>query len=764
CCIVAYLNYEFNVNFDKNESPDIYRLESEKIHNGKNQRFGISPLPLAAILDENFEEVTAVSRYISEYSNFRVDDEYFSEGVKMVDPAFFDLFSFEILEGSKSDLKDKASIFISKKLAEKHFADQNPLGKQITHLSETGPKDYKIVGIFKDPPLNSSFGGSYFITNISNWIDLQNANQTRSGISSDWGQMVLTFFKLQNKSDKDKIESVLTSEYLEPQNKARVDHKIQSYQIAPFAGLGLKASKGKILSHSLRRAAPPPAVIVPAIMALLILLIACFNFTNTSVAIAGKRLKEIGLRKVMGGLRSQLCFQFFLENTLLCAAALVVSLAIASYLVPAYSQMWPFLELSLSFDENISFYSFLVFILLLTAVLAGIYPAFYITKYEPAAIIKGSNKYGSTGKITYILLTLQFSISLMSIVLGMVFYKNSIFQKEMSYGYESEGVISLQFDTAEEFNSFKNTVSSYTKIKTLAGSVHHVDRGYINDPVENGLVSHDVDIMHIGDNYMEAVNFRLLQGRKFLDYSETDQRESVIVSEELVRRFGWGDPIGKKIVWRDTIPLYVVGVIEDVYLRGFWDPVSALMLRYAPEEAYKYMTVKSSADDLQGVDKYFKQEWSKLFPDKMYTGEYLDNGLDNASLINKNIISLFLFLAFIATLMSALGLFSLVSLSIMKQTKQIGIRKVLGASIRHLLFLLSGKFVVILVIASIFGCVISYYAANLLLSSIWEYHIVPGVFSFVSSITLLLIVALGTVGLKVYNAAVSNPTEIIRVE
>ncbi|MGD1961263.1 MAG: ABC transporter permease [Fulvivirga sp.] len=768
CAIVAFLNYDFNINFDSNQADidNIYRIDAERVYQNRKQVYGMSPMPLAEVVANNIGDVNQVMRYMPSGGNFKLGDELFNENFTFVDTSFFDFFYFDITQGDKEALSSKSNIIISATVAEKYFPNGNPLGQTLTHFANDGNKDYKVVAVFKDHPLNSSFSNVRIITVIDNFFDLQNASKEPADVrhENDWSRWVTTFVKVDDKSRTKSIEERLISNYIEIQNNARLDFKLDKYTLEPFEGMPHRAADDQVWGHWLRSSMPPPAVFVPAIMAILILLIACFNFTNTSMAIASKRLKEIGLRKVMGGLRQQLIIQFLLENIVLCFLSLVAGLLFAFFLVPAYSSLWPFLEINMGFSQNVQFYFFLLVVLLFTGLVAGSYPAFYVSKFEPASILKGSSKLGGTGRVTNILLTLQFSISLIAIILGAIFYDNAIYQKELDYGFNKSGSISLYFNDLSEYQIYKNSISDNADIIMTAGSEHQIDRSYRNDPVISGSEQYDVDILHIGNNFFETMNFKLIDGRGFRKDSQTDITESVIVSEELVKVFEWEKPLGQKLVWMDTVSLYVVGIMQNAFLDGLWEPVTPLMLRYVPEEDYHFLTVKSSADNLIKVNEDLETTWKEVFPDKMYTGGYMDEEMTDAAIVNDNVLKMFTFLGLVAAFMSVIGLFSIVSLSVLKRMKEVGLRKVLGASISHLMFILNRKFIIILMIAAIIGSGLTYAIANPFMDMIWTYHAEPGIPAFGTAILMLLFFALSTISFKVYRAATANPTETIRTE
>lgn len=765
CSIVAYLNYDFNANFDKNQidMDNIYRINGMRTFREREQAFGISPTPLGMAVRENIGDVDEVMRYMPSGGNFKINDELFNENFTFVDANFFNFFTFNIISGDPSVLEDKSSILISQKIVEKYFPQGEPIGKTLTHFTDKGPRDYQVAGTFIDQPLNSSFGSVKIITNIQNFFDM-NSTEEDGRYEDDWKNWITTFVRVEDKNRIPGIEERLDTDYLEIQNEARIDFKLYKFFLEPFEGMAYRAADEVTYGHWLNSSMPPPAVTVPIIMAVLILLIACFNFTNTSMAIASKRLKEIGLRKVMGGVKSQLVIQFLLENLVLCFLSLIAGLVIALFLVPVYSAMWPFVDISLSFDQNVNFYLFLILVLTFTGVIAGSYPAFYVTGFEPASILKGTSKFGGVNKMTNVLLTLQFSISLVAIILGVIFYQNAIYQKEMDYGYNLEGAISIYFDDVDSYKSYENAIKTNPKILAFAGSEYQINRGYRNDPIKNADKEYDVDILHIGNNFFETMDFKLLKGQGFRMDSETDMKESVIVSEEMVKVFGWEEPIGQKLIWMDTVPLYVVGVMQDAYTNGLWQPINPLMVRYVPEAEYEYLTIKAASTDLIDINEYLESEWKVLFPDKMYTGQFMDGQLSEASLVNTNILKMFGFLGVVATFMSIIGLFSIVSLNILKRMKEVGVRKVLGASVGQLMTILNKNFIIILLIASVIGSTLSYMMAGAFMEMIWTYHVDPGIISFLLSILLLFVISIGTISIKVYAAATTSPTETIRAE
>jgi putative ABC transport system permease protein len=769
CCITAYLNWGYSTNWDKvhDKTDHVYRVQFWREFQGKKDRFGMAPMPLGNYIKQNIKEVNKTVRYMSSYCDMRIGEEVFGDQMAYADSAFFDLFTFPLKYGSYSNFLDKGKVFISDEMAKKYFNKEDVVGRQLTQivLGADGvrrPKEFEIGAVFKKPPQNNSFGFDV-ITLFDNFWEV---NLDKDLSETSWKRYAhVLFLKID-----DPVQVVIVTkqlqQYIEPQNKAREDFKISEYYLENFVGMMQRnRANPRVDSDYLGGGVPDEAVTVPAIMAGLLLLLACFNFTNTSIAISSKRLKEIGIRKVMGGMRQQLIIQFLGENLVLCFFGMLAGLLMAEWMVPAYDNMWTWLELKLSYTEHAGFLLFLVALLLITALVAGSYPAFYITSFEPVSILKGKAKFGGTNWFTRILLGGQFVISLLAIIMGVAFYQNGEYQKNYDLGFATHGVISAWVNNEGSFNTYRDALASNKDIEVIAGSRHHVPFNFYNDPVKYEAVEREVDIMEVGDNYFEAMDMTLLSGRKFLKDSETDRKESVIVTEELVKQFGWKDnPIGKRLVWMDTTQLYVVGVAKNVFARALWEPIQPLLIRYVAPVKYQQLVVKTDPKKMASVNEFMEKKWKEVFPNTLYSGRMIDQQLGETNEINQNVTVMFGFLGFFAALMTGIGLFTLVSLNIEKKMKEIGVRKVLGASVSNIAGVINFEFIVNLGIATVLGGALGFFAADALMDSIWEYYLKLNFVTLFFSITAMVVIAVLAVGYKTISTAMLNPTKTLRDE
>jgi putative ABC transport system permease protein len=761
CCIVAYLNWQYNSEFDKNHANagQIYRINFTRISSGQSIKNGISPAPLGQIITENFAAVKDVVRYYPTGGNFKVGQEIFTTRVTAVDPNFFNVFTFDMIHGAANQLKDKRSIYINENLAKRHFPDQNnPVGQTMMYINGDKRIDFRVAGVFAVPPLNSSFQRAESIVHYDNAFDIEELD------TEDWKIFNTTFIWIESPGAVAGVEQQL-GEYVAVQNNAKKDYKVDEYYLDPFVGMAVRSEREDVWNLETGDSLPIAAAIAPGIMALLLLLLACFNFANTSIAIANRRIKEIGIRKVLGSGKRQLIGQFLGENMILTFLALLFGIGLAVFLVPAYSAMWAFLEIELNFLNNPDLLIMLAALLLFTGIVAGSYPAFYISKFQPTTILRGAVKFSGTNTLTRVLLTLQFSISMITIISAIMFTLNANYQAEYDMGFDMDATLTAFVKNETGYIKLHNELEGYGSIASIAGSKHSLVRSWYTDPIKYDSEEIDVRIFDVGSDYLETVNAELKEGREFKENSKVDVDNSVIVNEELVNAYGWTDPINKRILLRDTLPLYVVGVVKNIHFSGgLWDPIRPMMLRYVLPDNYRFLTVATTFGQVSEVKRLMEDKWKTVFPDELPTIRTMDEQRAQMTEVNANIRTMFLFLGMVAIVLSIIGLFSLVSLNLNKRMKEIGVRKVLGASLANISVRMSMEFLIILFLASIIGVTAGYFLADMLMSSIWAYYVGASAWIFVSSIMILLLIGLLTILSKVVQAATVNPALILRDE
>ncbi len=762
-CIVAYFHYDFNKTFDNNHSnsSSIYRVNTTREFQKEVTTYGYVPMGLGNAIKENLSDVDKVVRYSPSGANFRVKEELFAGGIQYVDPAFFELFTFEFLDGSAESIKERGSILLSEDIALRYFNDVHVAGQPLTQLLDSGKvKEYIVGGVFKNQPSNSSFGFELAFTNYENQFTPGNLDYHENS----WKYRNTLFLQISDPTRLSSVENQIQT-YKENNNKVREDFIISSFALDPFIGMAVRDSYQNRPGTWTREGSPIAAVIGISVMGILILLLACFNLTNTSIAISSGRLKEIGVRKVMGSERKHLIAQFLGETIFVCFIALVIGVFLAEvFLIPAFNMMWENLEINTNYFGNLDFTFFMIGLLLVVGILAGAYPAFYISKFQSVSILKGTVKFGGTNPFMRVLLTLQFAISLIGIVCSIAFIDNARYQQEFDLGFDKSGVVYSFVENRSEYETYRNQLLKNPDIHSVSGSEHHFFSNYYNDPIKSEEKEIEVDILNVGDDYVKTVGLTILEGRDFVKDSETDRKESVLVSEELVTKFGWNEPVGKEIIWMDTVKLYVIGVVKNVYSSGLWEKVEPTMIRYGQQDPIKYVQVSADASKIVEINEFMESTWKEIFPNKMYMGKYMDEEVVEANTVNNNIVKMFMFLGIVAVFLSATGLFTMVSLNIIKRMKEIGVRKVLGASISNITRIINKEFVIILLISCVLGGFAGAYMAEMLMGSIWDYFQKTTIETLLISAFVMIFVSAGSIGFKTYNTARMNPTKTLRDE
>ena len=302
-------------------------------------------------------------------------------------------------------------------------------------------------------------------------------------------------------------------------------------------------------------------------------------------------------------------------------------------------------------------------------------------------------------------------------------------------------------------------------ILSVGESDEHIGWGNYNRPMEYNDIKEDVNLLDIGHGYFETMGLQLIDGRTFTrEFEQTDAGRSIIVNEKFVQDFGIEDPVGKRIVMSDTVQLYIIGIMADYFPYGTWAEVRPTAFHFVRENRHLFLTVKAETENLKAVNEYLEKEWKKVIPNFPYSGFFQDSLMDEARQINKNIKNMYIFLGLIALILSAIGLYTLVSLSIIRRTKEIGVRKVMGSTVQQVILKISKPYAIIITLASVIGLVAGWKSSVVMMASIWEIYTDLTAFTFIIPVALIMLVAVFSIGWKVYSAASRNPTESLRYE
>ncbi|MEM9824126.1 MAG: ABC transporter permease [Bacteroidota bacterium] len=755
CCIIAYLNYAFDRDHDRMHQniDDVFRVVSIKESNKQNH--GFSPHPLAQLLPQDIPNVTAATSLNTQSTTVKYEDQIFREWMRFTDPEFFNFFTISFLYGSAEAIKHPDQVILHEPVAKKYFGDKNPVGKKLSiHVGEDYQREVVIGGVVKELPQNNSIGfgllshiDNYYINN-QRW-DLNNWDFFASA----------TFVRLKNPKEYTEVGEQM-NRYVAVQNSVRPDWKLSGFFLDPMTET---AHNGRYYrSNHLHQSFPSAAVWGPGLMAILLLITACLNFANTSISLSGKRLKEMGVRKVMGSTRYQLMFQLLSESLVIAFIALLAGMVIADWLLPIYNAMWPYLHLTADYLSNPQLLAFMLGTLLVTTFLGGAYPAFYISSFNPDNIFRGSVRFGGSNLFSRFLLGVQISISLIAIIGSITFYQNAEFQKNADMGYNREEMIVVPIDGKASFEKLRNAISQHPMIERVIGTRDHLGSRYFYTSIVSQEEEREGATMLVGKEYLDIMEFKLAEGRLLNPELKSDFYKAII-NEKLQEEFQWDNPIGK-ILSIDTTQYTVVGVVENFIQDNFMNPIEPILMRFTEEERYLHLLAKTKTGQLLDANKYIESEWKSLFPFKIYSGYYQDEIFAEGLMISKNVRDLQLFLAIIALLLTATGLLALLTLTIQKRQKEIAIRKVLGASLGNISFLINKNYIIILIFALIAGSWVGGFISQTLVESIFDITMPFELNISLFSSGILFIIALLTILIKIYEVAYSNPAEVLKKE
>ena len=758
-CIVAFFNHMFNYEFDRTHKnfDKIYRVNSFRDMEGRDQEYGIVPATLGLEVKKDIPGIEKAARLMRTGSPVKEGENIFPTKVSYVDPEFLDIFTFPVITGDEKSIENQANVLISRTMAKKLFGNEYPIGKTISIVNDRNKEfTYTVGAVFADLPENSSFRID-ILSHYDNFKLMWEWND------ADWKNTTTALFI--QVPDKSLLPSITQSlkNYVPVQNRAREDFRLTRFSLVPLKEVG--SNTRTTWSSGLFPSLHPAALMSPPVMALFILLIACFNFANTSIATFSKRLKEIGLRKTFGGQRRQLVTQFMLETLIICFMALLVGIILAEFLVPAYSSLWDYMKIELTFTKYVFFWIFLLLLLLLTGFMAGVYPAMYVSSFSPVDVLKGASPFRGAGKLSSVLLSLQFSISVMALVLGLVFSKNAVYQRTLDLGYDRDKLIVVPV-APELSTSFRNEILTNPKIISAEGTQNHIGFGTYRRPIKDAVKQLEVDVMDVGPEYASTMGLRLVEGRLF-DKSRVAAdltNKSIIVNQKMVKDFGWKEALGMTVTLYDTTRLTIIGVVKDFYISGLWQKINPSMLRLSSNDQYSVLVVRAEPKDLPGVLDYLSLKWKSQATNFIFRGMFQEDTMQQEKAINNSILKVNVFLAIAATLLSLIGMYNLVSLDIIRRTKEMGIRKIQGASVPLIMYLVSKKFVVVLVFASLIGCVGGYYMSVMLLDSIWDYFVQIKIGILILAASIMFVATILTIVFKITRAAMKNPVDSLRYE
>lgn len=776
CTILITLFIRSELSYDRYNTKHnrIYRLESHFNIQGSDDRFAVTSLPLAAALQEEYPFVESYTRFRAMDTNlFQYEDrKIFEEDVYFADSTVFDLFSFEMIKGSaKTALTEPNTMVITEEFAGRIFGQQDPLGKTVN----TGAGiSFTVKGVIRDLPENTHMKFQALCSMIT-LADLY-GRELFNSLSPQlfWNVGFYSFILVQEGADINQITSSFQEVIYDKYMRSLGDRLNASFQlvIRPLADVHLY-SQG---SYDLPRG-NIAYVYIFTVVAVFLLIIACINYMNLATARSARRALEVGIRKVAGAQRSGLSLRFLLESLLQACIALLIAILAASLLLPVFNQVAG-KQLSLDFAANPGFLLSLIGITILVGLFAGSYPAFFLSSFLPVTVLKGEARGGARGALLRkLLVLLQFAISIAMIIGTITVIRQLNFMRNKDLGFEQENLVFLTIrDTSAVHNlaAFKTELSNHPNVLEVGTSSSVPGEGYpiIVQRVESNdgnMIEKGINFVLVDHDYLDVMKMNILEGRNFDPELQSDLEESSLINEAVIRLMNWGDDVlGRKIDFGanpDGEPVRstrVIGVVHDFHYASLHNPIDPLLI-LLNDEPLRNICLRIKGSNINETLGFIESKWQEFCPTYPFEFRFLDDSLAELYLAEKKIGQVFYIFTGICIIIACLGLFGLASYTTELRTREIGIRKVMGAEVGDITLLLSREFTRWVLIANLIAWPVAWWALDKWLNN-FAYRISVSLFSLLAAGFLALLIALITVIFQSLKAALTNPAEALKYE
>ncbi len=758
CCILIFLWVQDELSFDRfhENLESLHRVVQEVyFSDGTIFRVARTPYPAGPAFVADYPEIIRFTRFtpfwriLIEYE----DKGFYERDFAFADPSLLEMFSFHLLKGDPNTaLSETNSVLISEDMARKYFGSEDPIGKTLTMDNKT---DFQVSGIFENIPHNSHLYFD-FLGHFETFIKI-------SGWQTRWyDHNYYTYVQLEKNTHHRDVAPKISG-YMK---KINPDTSTK-FLLQPVKDIHLHSNFAIDLGGKSENRAK--YVYMFSLIALFVLLIACMNFMNLTTARASRRSLEIGMRKVVGANRTNLIRQFLGESILVSFLSLLIAVGLVLLVLPAFNSISG-KELSLaSFDIGL-LAACLIGIALVTGILSGSYPAFLLSRVKPIRVLKGSLRVGSKNSaLRKILVTCQFSLSIGLVIGTFLVYRQLDFMQKKNLGYNQEHIVYFaeRGEFWKSYDSFKTELQRNSNIVgiTAASSIptHTVTStsgvGWEGkDPEFNVLFTQ----FNIDYDYFETLEMEMAQGRAFSKDFPTDATDSFILNETGARLTGMEDPVGKKFtLWNKTGP--IIGIVKDYHFKSLHAKIEPLVLRMYHKNWNRYIIIRIKSDSITGTLKVIEDAYKKYHPGYPFEFQFLDEALNDLYASEKRTGRVFRYFMFLAIFISCLGLFGLASFMADQRTKEIGIRKVLGASISGIFLMLLKDFVKWVLLASAISWPLAYYVMDRWLKN-FAYRTDIALWIFLVSGILGLTVAVATVSYQSLRASIANPADSLRYE
>lgn len=754
-CIMVYAFYNQSVNTDRfHENKD--RVFLSTIHtnrDGNLKQYGFSPVPLADYLEADFEVISNTCRVEDVSTVVQLNDQVYYENIRMVDDSFLEMFSFPLKWGNANALKDVNSIILSNRMAEKYFDGANPLGQEVLVIFKSGEKKYFEVSGVAEPFPDAAELSFNFLINYEN-IDLSIPGHD----PGDWSAFLdATFIQVEDPLQMPALNAKL-KEYASLQNDVNQDWQINRFELISIHDLYLASEN---INRALVRDVERPGRMILPYIAGFMLLLACLNYINMAISSVAKRLKEIGVRKVMGANKRKVMVQFLVENMVTTSFALFFGLFLGISLFMPWFEGISGDEYSIQVSDQL-FYLFLLGLLITIGLASGVYPAFYISKFEAVSIFKGRLKLGRKGFLTKAFLGLQIILACVTITGAVVFVQNTNFQTTRSWGYDQSDVLYVRTVDKAIYNQMHAELSKLPGIGSLTGSAHHIAGNYRSSVVEFQEDKFEVSEYMVEPDYFETLGLKLQSGTWLTPNLQIPAKE-LVVNETFVRSLGLQEALGAIVKLREG-DYRITGVVKDFHAASFATKIEPMVFSPVAKEDLKYLVAELPLG--QEVELYTKVEkiWDELYPEVPMHGGLQANIWDGYFMLISNFARFNKAVAMIAVILALLGLYGLMTLNISGRIKEFSVRKTLGANMFHLGKIMSKDYMWLTLISLALGAPMGYFAIKFQLGTVFEYPLPMGASRLIIPVTILVFLLVLVIASQVFKVMKFNPIKGLRSE
>jgi putative ABC transport system permease protein len=766
CSMFLFLYILDELSFDRyhKNADNIYRIVSNIKEPDNAFTWAVAQIPLGEELRDNYPEVENVVRFFGTQRNLYKNGEvqFYEEDFYLADSTVFDMFTYEFVKGDMATALDMPfSLVLTEKIAKKYFGEADPIGQSLQNQQN---EEFKITGVIKDVPNNSHFRFDGLIS-----------RNTRPQNQGGWGGFgVFTYIQLPAGYDLSKMYvslDTIVKQRVNPifeQFGISVKYELQRItDIHLYSKIQDEAEAGGDISY----------IYIFGAVAAFMLIIASINYMNLATARSANRAKEVGIRKVMGSQRTQLILQFITESVVIALISLVVSLALIYLLLPAFNSLSN-KEMPFSYVLQAPVLLSLIGIMIFVGVVGGSYPAFYLSGFNPVNVLKGKlSAKGGSVLFRKSLVVAQFAISIFMLISTLIVFDQLEFLRNKDLGFNKKQVVRIDLSGRQLREKSKVLVekikqSSDVESVGMADSSPGEGIGKLLIKVEDNegkLTDKGVDLYSADFDFVKTLGMQIVQGRDFSRDVISDTTYAVLVNEAMVKRMAWENPIGKKFVFQGGGPnnpdveKHVVGVVKDYHQNSLYDVIEPLMIILDDEQNYVFVRTKAGdvRQSLSGLEKV----WKEVNPNHPFEYQFLDQDFDSQYKSDEKRSQIFTAFSGLTIAIACLGLLGLAAFTTEQRTKEIGVRKVIGASVKSLVFLVSKEFFLLVGIGMVLAFPAAWYFTNSWLQNFaYRIELEGEWITFIVSALLAFAITIITVGYHVLRAAAANPVNSLRDE